>query len=78
MPRYLIIFKGVRRVRKHSIKNLLISIADPTTPTKDEGEKIVVRKNLSRIQGSKRLRIPDFGSESGTLVSTVLFLSGID
>jgi hypothetical protein len=32
-------------------KNLLISIADPTTPTKDEGEKIVIRKNLSRIQG---------------------------
>jgi hypothetical protein len=53
----------------------LISIADPTTPTKDEGEKIVVRKNLSRIQGSKRLRIPDFGSGSATLVSTVLSLN---
>jgi hypothetical protein len=52
-------------------------IPDPTTPTKDEGEKIVVRKNLSWIQGSKRLRIPDFGSGSATLVSTVLSLSGI-
>ncbi len=53
-------------------------IPDPTTPTKDEGEKIVVRKNLSRIQGSKRLRIPDFGFGSGTLVSTFLSLSGIN
>ncbi len=84
MPRYLIIFKGMRRVRKHSIKKSFdqycgsrMFIPDPTTPTKYEGEKIVVRKNLSRIQGSKRLRIPDFGSGSATLVSTVVSITRI-